>query len=140
MGTTARKRGAGAKRKTVAAKKTKKKRTGYSASTRDVPIKVRKGETIEKKKRDGSGPLEWLLPTLETAYMPLVAAYDQRPPAVSAMAISSIAPPASAVVANAPAAVWRDILQEYKQRKAQAVAPPPAMAVGMPPAAPFVPG
>jgi photosystem II stability/assembly factor-like uncharacterized protein len=92
----------------------------------------------EKKKTDGSGPLEWLLPMLESAYMPLAAQGRTVQPVASNVA-SSLNSSSAAVMAPARPTVWRDILLEYKRRKAAAIGAPPRAAVAAPPA-PFVPG
>ncbi len=131
--------------KTAAAKrkktKTKPKPRAKAAAERFNPVKIddRKPER-EKKKTDGSGPIEWILPMLESAYSPL-AAYGVKGFAESVMA-SSILGDGPAAFAPAKATVWRDIFLEYKQRKMAAVPPVavPMIRAGMAPAAPFVPG
>ncbi len=93
--------------------------------------------TAEKKKTDGSGPLEWLLPMLESTYTPLDrgAATSRSATTTTASGLDSNT---TAMIAPARPTVWRDIFLEYKQRKAAAIAAP-AVVPGAPPA-PFVPG
>lgn len=93
----------------------------------------------KRKKTDGSGPLEWLLPMMESSYTPLTPYGGQladRPATATPSAFTSN----DVATISAPAeTVWRDVLLEYKQRKSAATAPlPPAMMAG--PAAPFIPG
>ena len=68
------------------------------------------------------GALEWLLPMMETAYTPLLkrGAARLRGPA---MRMSSLRQQSTATLADAPAEMWRDVLSDYKRRKAAAVAP-----------------
>lgn len=99
------------------------------------------GKNIELVKKERDGPLGWLLPTLETAYTQLAprgAAPRSRAATVS-LAASSLEPRGGAVLAAAGPTVWRDLLLEYKQRKAAAAAPAAAPRA-VRPAAPFVPG
>lgn len=117
-----------------------KSRTPAGAE-RFKPVRLGKGKAaLEKKKTDGSGPLEWLLPMLESAYYPL-AAHGSGGYAESTSTRSSIHADGQAAFAPGRTTVWRDILLEYKQRKATSVAPSaaPAAMAGAPPA-PFVPG
>ena len=119
----------------------KAKRAARPADLPLRPVKVAKGKSSpEKKKTDGSGPLEWLLPMLESSYTPLTAR-GAGTFAAATMAMSSLQPGGAAVLAPAAATVWRDIFLEYKQRKTAAVAPPAARAMmAGAPSAPFVPG
>ncbi len=89
----------------------------------------------KKKKTDGSGPLEWLLPMFESAYTPLEPK-GTTSRAIATATASSFDIAATATLAAAAPTMWRDIFLKYKQRK---VAAAPAMALGAPPA-PFVPG
>lgn len=84
----------------------------------------------ETKKTDGSGPLEWLLPMLESAYTPLATSGASPQPITAAAASSLHSSGAAAVMAPTGSTVWRDVFLEYKQRKAAAVVPPPAPAAG----------
>jgi hypothetical protein len=90
----------------------------------------------KKKKTDGSGPLEWLLPMLESSYTPLDdrSATSRSVPIGTASGLDSSS---AAILAPVQPTVWRDIFLEYKQRKAAAVAAP---AAAVAPSAPFVPG
>src|SRR5438132_4342882 len=110
------------------------KRTAKPANSTFKPVKLGKRKyAAEKKKTDGSGPLEWLLPMMESAYTSL-AAHDASARSVTTMAISSLNSIGPAVIAPAGSSVWRDVFLEYKQRKAAAIAPPAAPAAGAPPA------
>jgi hypothetical protein len=108
------------------------------------PVKLTKARLAKRKsakKTDGSGPLEWLLPMLETSYTPLTP--EGIPDRAPAMAVpSSFDSSAPARMAPTAPTIWRDIFLEFKQRKSASVAAAPAAmaaAVGVP-AAPFVPG
>jgi photosystem II stability/assembly factor-like uncharacterized protein len=101
------------------------------------PVKLSGKAAVEKKKRDGSGPLEWLLPMMETAYTPMTPRGAAAPAASMAIAASSLQPGGGMIASPSPG-VWRDLFLEYKRRKAAA---PPAAAPGaMAPGAAFVPG
>lgn len=113
------------------------------------------GKKIEIFERDEDGPLEWLLPTMESAYTRLVPRGSiAQPPFDAPLAevapvvieMSSFQPEGATVLEPAGPTVWRDIFLEYKRRKAASAAPaalagivpgaiPAAMAAG-----PFVPG
>src|SRR6266536_5754327 len=88
----------------------------------------------KKKKTDGSGPLEWLLPMFESAYTPLEPK-GTTSRAIATATASSFDIAATATLAAAAPTMWRDILLKYKQRK---VAAAPAMALGA--ARPLRPG
>jgi photosystem II stability/assembly factor-like uncharacterized protein len=95
----------------------------------------------EKKKSDGSGPLEWILPMMEETYTPLAAQGAGAQP-LAAVAASSLRAGERADMAASAPTVWRDVFVEYKQCKAACVVPPPVVApaaAGAAPA-PFVPG
>jgi hypothetical protein len=134
-----------ATRKERASATTKKRLTGKSrrAATRAAssfkPVKLAARKVVaEKKRTDGSGPLEWLLPMMESAYTSLNV-QGATPRSVTTATVSSLDSSAMAAIAPTQATVWRDVFREYKQRKAAAIAPPAALAAGAPPA-PFVPG
>ena len=119
----------------------KAKRHSPSVALKPIRLNKRKLDTEQKKKKkktDGSGPLEWLLPMLESAYRPLDdrGAATRAAPTASASALESSG---AAIFAAPKPTLWRDIFLEYKERKAAAVVAPPAVAAGAPPA-PFVPG
>jgi hypothetical protein len=102
------------------------------------PVRLsRRIAKVEKKKTDGSGPLEWLLPMLESAYTPLTAPGASAQSITSAVA-SSLNSTGAAMMTPARPTVWRDVLLEYKRRKAAAIAPQAAPAIV--PGAPIVPG
>lgn len=90
---------------------------------------------------DEDGPLGWLLPTLESGNAPLAVRGVSAPAAAVTMAVSSFKPTAPGTLAATEATAWRDVLLEYKQRKAARLAPSvaPVSGVAKPPAA-FVPG
>jgi hypothetical protein len=135
--TTKRKRRAGATK--TRGRKTKTRPAAKPAAQTLRPVRIAKRKVgPEKKKTDGSGPLEWLLPMLESAYTPLVARGTSAPQVTAAVA-SSLHSTGTATMIPARQAVWRDVLVEYKRRKAAAIAPPPVAAAAAP-AAPFVPG
>ncbi|MGC2774651.1 MAG: hypothetical protein WA418_03335, partial [Bradyrhizobium sp.] len=120
-------KGAKPEKSTKPRKSTTKRRVETAASP-DRPLKLRKqGLGAEKKKSDGSGPLEWLVPMLESAYTPL-GPHDASMRKAVTMAVSSFQPSAAALVVPPDATVWRDVFLEYKKRKAGAVAAPPAAA------------
>src|SRR5262249_55276749 len=102
-----------------------------SAYPAQRPVKFSKRAARQKKtskKTDGSGPLEWLLPMLESSYTPLNSS-TQPASAVATETASAFTPNSMATIAPAQETIWRDILLEYKRRKATAVAaPPPAVA------------
>ncbi len=107
------------------------------------PVKLgKRNPIVEKKKTDGSGPVEWLQLMLEFAYTPLTYAGAKTPVAGMAptKAMSSLQSNGKAKLAAANSAVWRDVFLEYKRRKAAAVAAPrlrPAVA-GAPPLPSFL--
>jgi photosystem II stability/assembly factor-like uncharacterized protein len=106
-----------------------------------MPVRLRKqGAAAQKKtkKTDGSGPLEWLLPMLESGHTPLDP-LGASATSIATSTASGLDSNSMATIAPARATVWRDVFLEYKQRKAAAVAPPPTAVAGAPPAA-FVPG
>jgi photosystem II stability/assembly factor-like uncharacterized protein len=120
-----------------AKKESKSSRASVTAAYKPVKLGKRK-MPVEKKKTDGSGPLDWLLPALESSYAPL---HERTvvPQVVTVATASALDSSSQAMLAPARSTVWRDALLEYKQRKAAAVAPagaPAAAAVAMP----FVPG
>jgi len=107
------------------------------------PIKLT-GKQIDVAKRD-EGPQGWFLPVVESAYtrlLPSGAAAMPSPrvkPAAGDAFESSLQPgEGESVLAQVGYTVWRELLAEYKRRKAAAV-PRPAHA-GAGPAAPSVPG
>jgi hypothetical protein len=131
-----------APRKRTAAKPRQMKRPEPKAADKRQPIKL----SAKKRgfpRRDEEGPLGWLSPVLESTYTPLVPAGPGvaqpragGPVMASTLQPGSVETPLPAV----PPTVWRDLLTEYKQRKA--AAQPVAGAAAAPSAAalPFVPG
>lgn len=118
----------------------KTKRAAAPAAPSFKPLRLSKQKVAAKKKKkktDGSGPLEWLLPMLESSYTPLEAR-GATPRSTVTTTASSLDSSSRPLIAPAQPAIWRDVLLEYKQRKAVAVAAPPSAAGA--PAAPFVPG
>lgn len=118
----------------------KSKRAPATAAPSLKPLRLSKQKVEAKKKRkktDGSGPIEWLLPMLESSYTPLEGR-GATARSVTTTTASSLDSSSAALIAPAPPTIWRDVLLEYKQRKAAAVAGP-AVAPGAPPM-PFVPG
>jgi hypothetical protein len=108
----ARKRRAKSLRQTK--KRAKARKRAQSASTR------RADNGWKNRKLNVSGALEWLLPMMETAYTPLVPRGVAGPPG-TAMQISSLRQQNTATLAPASATMWRDVLLDYKRRKAAAV-------------------
>jgi len=131
------------KRSPAASRKVGKraKAAGYRGAKAFLPAKLgKRRQIVEKKKTDGSGPIEWLQLMLESTYTPLNYAEAQKPVAATT-AMSSIQSGSKAALGRARSTVWRDVFLQYKRRKAAAVAAPrlrPAVA-GAPPA-PFIPG
>ncbi|HKQ75208.1 MAG TPA: hypothetical protein VJ810_16035 [Blastocatellia bacterium] len=128
----------------------KQERAPSSSRRARRPVKIT-GKKIEAFKRDGNGPIGWLLPTMESSYTRLAprGAMPQPPIEMSliaesapvTVAVSSLQPSNATVLAPAGPTVWRDIFLEYKRRKAAAAAAaPPAATVPLGAAAPFVPG
>lgn len=121
---------------------------GGSRGTRR-PVQLT-GKKIEELDREEGGPLEWLLPKLESAYTGIVSREVAGQPADEAgraaaatpamtplvTSDSTLQPSGKTVLALPGPAVWRDILIQYKRRKGAAA---PTVAPGAPPA-PFVPG
>ncbi len=102
------------------------------------PIKLVKGKLPPKPAQD-SGPMGWLLPTLETAYTPLAdrtARATRRPVTIPR---SSLQRNAVGTLASAAPDAWRSVLLEFKRRKAAAARPLAARPMAVVPAA-FVPG
>jgi photosystem II stability/assembly factor-like uncharacterized protein len=135
-----------AKRKasSTAAKKVATARRARPAKTVLKPVKftprvIAAQKKAKKKKTDGSGPLEWLLPMLESSYNPLDASGAKAYSAAATTTPSGLDSTREARIAPTRPTVWRDLFLEYKQRKAATVPAPPAPALGAPPA-PFVPG
>ena len=101
------------------------------------PVKL-SGKKIEVERKEEHGPLAWIQPMLEATYTDLTPRGAPHSPAATTIRASSVQPSGGNVLAAPAPSVWRDILLEYKSRKAAAVAPvagPPGMA-----GAPFVPG
>jgi len=133
------------------AKKAKAKRTvksqygkTYAQTGQAKAPRAPKAGKAKERWADENGPLDWLLPTLESANAPLAARDAAAPIAGMAMAVSSFQPTASSMLAATQPTAWRDVLLEYKQRKAARLAPTvtvlaPGAAAAKPPAA-FVPG
>lgn len=124
------------------AKKAKAKRTAKTLYAK-APRAPKIGKAKERW-ADENGPLDWLLPTLESGNTPLAARDAAASIAGVAMAVSSFQPTASSMLAATEPTAWRDVLLEYKQRKAARLAPTvtvlaPGAAAAKPPAA-FVPG
>jgi photosystem II stability/assembly factor-like uncharacterized protein len=139
------------KRKRTSSSKTKKAPKAYPSKTKKAPktqgvpataafkpVRLRK-RMPEKKKNDGSGPLEWLGLMFESSYTPLREPNYAPSRAVTTATASALDSKSRAMFAPAPPTVWRDTLLEYKRRKSAAVAPPPA-AAAVAPGAPIVPG
>jgi hypothetical protein len=97
------------------------------------------GKSVSAHVSDDRGPLGWLLPFMESAYSHLGPSSTTAPPAATTMA-SGLQPAGThAVLASVGRTVWRDVLEEYKRRKAQALARAVALtAAGAP--APSIPG
>jgi photosystem II stability/assembly factor-like uncharacterized protein len=134
-----------AKRKQKSYAKTKRARKARRPArvTAFKPVKLGKRKpTPEKKKTDGSGPLEWLLPMFESSYAPLGESTYPASRALATATASSLDSNSPAMLAPAQPTVWRDTLLEYKQRKSAAIAPAraPAAAAAAAPPAPIVPG
>jgi hypothetical protein len=116
-------------------------RAKLSAAEQPKPLRPVKltGKKIGFENSDERGPLGWLLPVMEATYSQLGPAGPAAPLAGALMASSLQASGTPAVLAPVSRTVWRDILQEYKRRKSQAVrAAVTAAAAAVP--APFVPG
>jgi hypothetical protein len=131
-----RKQSASPKRARASKGKSRSSVKGSIAAPRPVKLGKRRQQP-EKKKTDGSGPLEWLLPMLESAYVPL-AAPGASVQSVASKVASSLNSSGAAVMMSARPTVWRDIFLEYKRRKAMAVKAAPA-APAAAPSAPFIP-
>jgi hypothetical protein len=109
------------------AKTRKRKSTKATAKAKVVRTKAaKKTRKTKAPGRDEKGPLGWLIPDLETAYArltPREAEGGVRAMAEAADVVrvtSSIATGADAVYAPVNKGLWRDLLHEYKQRKAGA--------------------
>ncbi len=106
-------------------------------ATARKPVKA--GARSHLPTNDEGGPLSWLLPMLESSYTRL-GSRAAAPQAAIPIAKSSYRRQGGTTLARSGAAVWRDILLEYKQRKAAAIARPPrGLAPALPPA-PAIPG
>ncbi len=114
--------------------------TGNSASKRSLrqPVKLAAKELAKARKEEG-GPLEWLLPTMEAAYLKIDPRDAPSPAEGLSMARSSMRPRAAAILATSKPRMWRDVLRAYKRRKAAAAGPARAAMPGAV-AAPAVPG
>jgi photosystem II stability/assembly factor-like uncharacterized protein len=106
------------------------KRDKRTAAKRSVPGKSASPKRARTKRgsarprRDAKGPLGWLVPDLESAYSPLVArgSDDGSPRRVrAARSGRSVPDSATAVSQQLNRSSWRDLLMEFKQRKAAAV-------------------
>src|SRR5437899_303827 len=109
------------------AKTRKRKSTKATAKAKVVRTKAaKKARKTKAPGRDEKGPLGWLIPDLETAYArltPREAEGGVRAMAEAADVVrvrSSIATGADAVYAPVNKGMWRDLIHEYKQRKAGA--------------------
>ncbi len=131
-----------AKSKTTKAKRTTRQ---YGKEYAGKAPRAPKASKAKARWADENGPLDWLLPTLESGNAPLAARDAAAAPiAGMAMAVSSFQPTTSSMLAATQRTAWRDVLLEYKQRKAARLAPTvtvlaPGAAAAKPPAA-FVPG
>lgn len=124
----------------------KKKSSSSSKHQAFRPVKLT-GKELLVGKRDEDGPLGWFLPLVESTYNQLGAAGASVTPLLATASVgggiakSSLHPGAGMTLAPAVATVWRDLLFEYKRRKAAGVAPAPVlMGGGVAPGAPFLPG
>jgi hypothetical protein len=77
---------------------------------------------------------------METAYTPLVSRGAANQPPGRPMAMSSLVQKGQAVLTAAAPTVWRDVLLEYKRRKAATVRPVAGLPAAAAIPAPFVPG
>lgn len=125
-----RKRKPSAKPKSKAGAAARRARAGNGL----VPTKITR--KTAKPRREESGPLGWLLPTLESAYAPLTPRGALHPVGRPVTTSSLHTGPGSVV--DASPSTWRDLILEYKRRKFSALSP--AAAVLAAPAAPMVPG
>ncbi len=109
------------------------------------PVKVSAKKAAEED-HDDEGPVGWLLPDLESAYMRLVptgtapALVTTTLPAAGSAFTSTLQPSGGEeMLAAVPAESWQQLLREYKRRKSVAqTVPRPGIAGGPP--APSVPG
>lgn len=115
----------------------KAKRSRAKRSARK-PVKLT-GKQLGGAQREEGGPLEWLVPTMEAAYLRIDPRDAPRPVEGLSMTRSSLRPRSAAILAAPKPRMWRDVLVAYKQRKAAAARPPSAAVAAAPPA-PFVPG
>lgn len=132
----------GSSKKRAVSKPRQVKRPAQKGTDERRPVKL----SVKKRgwpRHDEDGPLGWLSPILESAYTLLVAAEPAaaRRSAGTAVMASTLQPGAVETPLRTVAPTfWRDLLTEYKQRKA--AAHPELAAAGAPSAAglPFVPG
>ena len=119
------------------ARATKSKRSPANKATPGnfQPLKLVGGKVPPKRPED-RGPLGWLLPMVETAYTPITARGAALSPAVTRIAMSSLQRNTGGMLAAVAPDSWRNVLLEFKRRKA-AAAPPPVV---RPMTAGFVPG
>ena len=96
------------KKQTVKGTGTKSRRKKKLAG----PIKVGKGQPWDRD-RDEEGPLGWLMPEMQEAYVRLTPRDNGLPTAETAEADSG----AETTLAPVSRTSWRDILGEYKRRK-----------------------
>jgi hypothetical protein len=102
------------------------------------PVRLTKKKLSIVEKEEG-GPLEWFLPTMEAAYLQVVPREAEAAGGLR-MARSTLRARTGAVLDAPQPRVWRDLLREYKSRKAAAVAPLPSPLGERGLAAPIVPG
>jgi hypothetical protein len=131
----------------MSAPKKKKRAASRPKAARAKPLRKpvkRTGKQIEEKADEG--PRGWFLPVMESAYARLAppnasapAAPSTKPAAGKAFKSSLQPGKGEVMLAQVPPTAWRDVLAEYKRRKAAVAPRPPRAAAGLPPAA-AVPG
>src|SRR5262245_38675823 len=124
--------------KRAGAHKSKRTRSAVRRERTGKAIRsIVKGIKIEV--REEGGALGWLLPMIEGTFTPLVPRGTGAPAGAVSMARSSLKQ-GTAVLMPADPTLWRDVLLEYKRRKAAALAPSAMRAGTMMRPAPRVPG
>src|SRR4051794_5396800 len=76
------------------------------------PVRLTKAKLAAQKKQkktDGSGPLEWLLPMLESSYTPLTDQRAATSEAVVTTVTSALDSRTAATLAAAQPTIWRDV-------------------------------
>jgi hypothetical protein len=122
--------------------KTTRSRSGGRQTQRPVKLSRKRLAEVE---RDPEGPLAWIHPVMESAYMqlrpraaePAVAAAAAAVPLASTTGDSVLEPGTRTAYAPVSVTSWRELMAEYKQRKAGSPLP---VALDAVPSAPMIPG